>query len=533
MKARLGSSTAGWEPGWARQAVSGRLSGWRRLLGMTVVLIAPLMGALSCGGDRCHDGDEGCDCYPNGTCNGDFVCSQGVCQSPLCDVGSLGCACEKNFTCDPGLECVPDPQGPYCDEACPAGELSCACLPGDRCQDPGNECRGGICDSPDCPVGTRNCHCLADRSCGPDLVCIGETCLYSDAPVEPPKDPKCYTPCSFDLELGGGAVRACSPEGLMEGCVGDQVCINGSCLSSKHKDGDQSPRSCAGDSDCPDFQTCIAGGCYSNCEQDNDCPDGRQCHRHVCRRICSVNEDSCPQGDHCESLDGDTGVCMPQVAPDGDQDAVVEGSFELSETSLTFSNVQVQSSLTVTNNSSQTLEFTITKVSHTYVDEMGVHNVTDGGALAWMSIGEFGRASQAHQTSFLVEGNGGTKRVVFLDAAAGDIEQWTAVVEISNRSIGTQKVHLSYSEVPEGKWKGQVYYFSNFGDENIDDWIAVKDTPIDADAYQSILARVGNAFIQKWGMFRKGWLTYGEITAALNATVSGSWAWQSTQDVCP
>jgi len=317
----------------------------------------------------------------------------------------------------------------------------------------------------------------------------------------------------------------------MAGCVGDQVCLNGSCVDTRRKDG-EGPPSCQSDADCPDFQTCIASACYSNCDGDDECPDGRICHRHVCRLECTVDETSCPSGDHCQATDGSAGVCMPAVSPGGDGAPVVEGSFSLSEESLSFSNVKVSSSLEITNDSPITLEFTVRKKHHYYSDETGLHNVVDG-ALAWMSIGEFGNASQEQEVSFLVDGNGGTKRVVFLDAAAGGIPQYNGLVEISNPQLGRKEVRLAYAEVPEGKWQGTVFYFSNFGDQNLDAWVAAKDAGLSATEYQQRLSQVGNAFLQKWGIFRKGWITYQEFIAALNATTSGSWDWPSTRDVCP
>ncbi|MCK5689435.1 hypothetical protein KAI87_09205, partial [Myxococcota bacterium] len=210
----------------------------------------------------------------------------------------------------------------------------------------------------------------------------------------------------------------------------------------------------------------------------------------------------------------------------------LEGSFTLSEPSLKFSNTQTNSSLIITNNSEIALEFTLRKKLHTYMDDLGVQNVSDG-ALAWMSVGEFGHTTQESEVAFLVDGNGGEKRIVFLDAAVEELSQWDGIIEISNPQIGTQRVYLSYSEVPEGKWKGSVHYFANFGDQNLEEWRTQKDTGLSVDAYQTLLGQVGNAFIQKWGVFRQGWIPYEELVGALNATTTGSWNWPSTKAICP
>ena len=41
-------------------------------------------------------------------------------------------------------------------------------------------------------------------------------------------------------------------------------------LGSCSNEGDDPP-TCELDSDCPEWQTCIAGGCYSDCTLDSEC----------------------------------------------------------------------------------------------------------------------------------------------------------------------------------------------------------------------------------------------------------------------
>src|SRR5262245_60658035 len=54
--------------------------------GPTQVLIVAGSGGAGSGGAGCTTGDEGCDCYPNDTCNASFVCRNGQCEN----IGSGG-----------------------------------------------------------------------------------------------------------------------------------------------------------------------------------------------------------------------------------------------------------------------------------------------------------------------------------------------------------------------------------------------------------------------------------------------------------
>ncbi|MCK5690122.1 hypothetical protein KAI87_12670, partial [Myxococcota bacterium] len=123
------------------------------------LFIIPTLYACS---SDCPEGTHDCPCFDNGTCltsddDKQLVCSAGECVLPLCDIGSDGCACYPNLSCNDGMRCDANPEGPTC---------------------------------------------YIDES---------------DLTGPPPLNPVCYTPCRSDLELGGGARRVCSPEGLMAG----------------------------------------------------------------------------------------------------------------------------------------------------------------------------------------------------------------------------------------------------------------------------------------------------------------------------
>jgi len=57
-------------------------------------------------GSGCVDGQAGCACYGNGTCDEDLVCTEDLLCVPLeCSEGVAGCPCYGNGTCDAGLTC--------------------------------------------------------------------------------------------------------------------------------------------------------------------------------------------------------------------------------------------------------------------------------------------------------------------------------------------------------------------------------------------------------------------------------------------
>ncbi len=76
-----------------------------KICGLMVVAALWLFG-IGCGGDDSScEGEAGCACRSDGTCDPGLVCYQNVCRRPTC-VGQEGCQCRSDGTCNPGLECV-------------------------------------------------------------------------------------------------------------------------------------------------------------------------------------------------------------------------------------------------------------------------------------------------------------------------------------------------------------------------------------------------------------------------------------------
>ncbi len=267
--------------------------------------ILPLL-LLGCGdlseysGPVCDQlGDPGCPCTEAGECTDTpeqrYTCQEGLCVPTACPAGTAGCPCGDG--CGGGLVCDAD----ICVSGCSAGAPGCVCRADDGCDADavGNPmvCLEGTCQPPRCTLGTRDCFCDAAGACHDNTVCDDGLCVVDTGQtLEPPADPKCWTPCrGGDTVNTDGAAAECGPDGLLEGCTGDTVCFEGSCIvpdmvaSDLPEGAPVSP--CGGDADCPSTQSCIDGGCYSDCEVDAECNGSRVCHLRACRVPCTTPTD--------------------------------------------------------------------------------------------------------------------------------------------------------------------------------------------------------------------------------------------------
>jgi hypothetical protein len=403
-----------------------------------------------------------------------------------CSQGSEGCGCFSDYTCATG-----------------ATALVCA---------------GTTCVRATCPPGTGGCPCAAGALCD-DGACEDGLCVPSDR-AAPPESPVCYTPCQSGIVRADGTWVPCSVEGLMEGCLDGKACVGGSCVASG-----ASPPACTGDVDCAEFQVCIQGGCYSNCRYDTDCTGGRQCYKQACRTPCSTDADTCPTGTACVSTDGTAGYCMPTRAPDGVAQTEVVGTFSLSADHVAFSSSHLSGSVVITNDAPMGIEFKVRKLEHTEFGATGPVVVTTA-PLNWVTLASGASAPAAVQElTVFVDGNGGTGEIRLANAANASLSRWEGRIEISNATLGRQVVTLGYVSRPEGHWSGKMHYFGAFGDQNLDAWMVDRTS-------NTKLGVVGNAFVQRWGAFKNGAISWNEFQAVMTATVTGSWRWKSVSDVC-
>ena len=344
----------------------------------------------------------------------------------------------------------------------------------------------------------------------------------------PPSDPPCYSTCSESLELPDGGVRVCSGEGLMPGCLGTLVCTQGSCLP----EGAPKP-ACQRDSECPDFQTCVSGGCYSTCEDDGTCEGASVCHRKVCRIPCSVADQACADGASCRVLDGATGFCMPSPPPvdvgEGTGGAAAGPSgltFELSSGLLQFGPRKSDDTFTITNTSQTAARFSVRKKQQaTFTDEGRVLELAQ--PLPWLRLG-LAPGETAQVPAIEAELAAGETVTVYLSGAVTEaFPRWEGELQVVLAGADEKSVMLSYASLPSGRYTGTIHQFVQFNDRKLDEYIGA------SAAERAQKARgTENALLVKWTAFRQGTLTLDEVGAMLKATFDGSWAQQSTRTAC-
>ena len=411
--------------------------------------------------------------------------------------------------------------------------------------------------------GSPGCACTEEGGCGLYLVCSDGVCRDQRTP---PSDPICYTPCR-EGTLVDGVFRECSPEGLLEGCVAPATCIDGTCVADETAMEDAEDAgmtmladveppmeaalgACNDELDCPGHQTCIAGTCYSDCRGDDDCPGEQACVRHVCRMTCSGNdeESKCPPGSYCATVDGENGYCeQGSDTISGDQ-RTVPGSFGLSTDVLALSNIADSASFTIVNDTPQALEFSVRRQSHKEFDSEGTRTET-AQPLFWLALGEGdidacgelepgegGEPSDdadgddaAPALRTLVAGGGGSTTIAVCHASNPDVGSvWTGELQVGNPRVGYRTLTLSYTSRPEGQWSGRIFYFANFGTDELDAWIEGKDDPDGAG-----IASVGNALIWRWDAMRRGQISLDNFRAAVQSSITGSWDFQAMRERCP
>lgn len=534
-----------------------------------------------------------------GACGASTACSGDGALDPTaaldCDPGAFGCACARGdvcgtsphgapMRCDRGL-CVP--------EDCPAGGGGCLCAPGAACASADDECRDGVCRARDCGAGTTGCECVAG-ACGLGLWCDvslgGGTCVdgtgfpggpcpdtgacrgasrcdpalsvcvpctrgslgceadegrcaaglvlvagrCAPPPPQVPEDPKCWTRCRADLSEGT-FLRSCGADGLMEGCAGGKTCVEGSCVEP----GSQPP-ACSADPECPDFQTCIAGQCYSTCELDSECGGGAVCHLRVCRAPCQRSmaaADTCPTGTYCESGDGSSGICMPLAAAGGTTRREVFASFTVSSDALTLGPAGTVRSFSLEHDGHLPETFEVRRASERAFDSTGaiVSDVRRGSGtpLGFLELRVGGVAMTQASFEVTVPPGCGAACPVIEVVAPGELPdaRWTyfeGTIEVHSETLGSRYIRVEHRERPDGRWAGRAHYFASFPDGGLAELLT-------ADDRGEAAALVQNGLLRRWSAFRRGRLAGGlhELRAVMQATEEESWRWPSVQEACP
>jgi hypothetical protein len=428
-----------------------------------------------------------------------------------------------------------------------------------------------------CDAGTEGCPCLDDGSCRLDaLSCVSDVCV---APVEVCDEdgacrsivPRCFTPCSGPLTEPDGTHRSCSDEGLMEGCLSGSVCDRGSCVPEAMLGGGMGsaatmsdagsvppvdagitadggvavtaaalgngmdghgtdPGECARETDCPDFQTCIEGRCYSECINDDECSDGRSCVRTVCRTTC--REDArCEDPEHV-CVDG---VCLPAVTPGEAPGAAADGNFSLSEQWIQLTANVTTGEFVIRNETSSSQLFTVRKAEEVVVEMDGTSRVrrrSEGDEpLPWLELGE-GAAERKPFITVIVPA-GGESTVQIAGARNPELSRWTGSLEVVHERLGSRSLRLSYSDLVDGRWVGTVHYFGNFDDgarpdegrDPLAEWTEDRSNI-------ALLDQIPNAFLQAWGRFRNNALSLVEMQALVSTTLQGTWQTNRVEQLC-
>lgn len=386
---------------------------------------------------------------------------------------------------------------------------------------------GACAEEPICDPGTAGCACLSDATCRLDeLTCVEGTCVSTDRACEsglcPPSEPLCFTPCSGDLVDADGTVRACSAEGLLRGCIGGQVCVQGTCVGATAR-GLSTPGSCDGDEACPEHQACIDGRCFSTCEDDGQCSADRTCFRTVCRLRCS-DRTPCPAGWAC----GTRGVCLPLAEAQPDPEVIGEGSFELGVRWVELSKRQSTAEIPIRNLSTRSETLVIRKYEERIFNADGssttVRADEDASPLFWLAMG-VGTARVVREVVVTVP-PGSEVPLLVADAVHPREEIWRGVLEVTSETLGRETVELVYRGEITGRWSGTTHYFGNFeSGPELETWRADRSDPSRLDA-------VPNAFLQAWGRFRSGRIGLPEMQALVQATLTGSWQFERVRELC-
>lgn len=500
----------------------------------------------------CIAGENGCACRGGNTCNAPgAACTNGYCLAANCTLGGANCGCIAG-TCDVGLTCL---DSTVCVDS--RGYEGGACLPNGSCYR-GSRCDGSTNRCVFCSPGSAGCQCTTGGGCNSGLVCAADACVPGSS--LPPANPVCFTPCPQVPPAG----MACSSDGLMNGCPDGQSCTQGSCLSPG-----QTKPTCASDVECPFFQVCLAGGCYSNCDVNADCPSGMGCYKRACRPTCSVAayQATCPVNTACTSNDGQNGFCTPTGTGSPSPSPNPSGGLEIARSLLEFSNVRTSAEFVAVPRSAITQDVVVRKKRHrvTFADgtveiveakvdgATGEYKACNPAAgecpLYWLSLGTTGvggtAPAQTQSTSYRLSprcyddltqaapdaGAVACPRIRVENAGGVAATSWTGELEVSSGQGSTTSIQLSYVQRPDGQWVGSMYYFGTFGTRYVEDWVARADKKQTCESPNFKCAE--NGLIQRWALFRNGGLDgWKEFLAVLTATRDGSWKFNEVKNRC-
>ena len=477
----------------------------------------------------CVAGTSSCRCTATGKCDSGLRCDAGVCQT--CKPGTVGCACNKG-KCDAGNIC----QDGVC-TGC-VGKEHCTCYGNGRC-DAGLRCeesstKPSICKS--CDAGhTEGCNCEKDSQCG-SFVCENKRCVDPKKINQIPQKPKCYTPCQGDSQaVDGSGAQTCHNEfKVREGCLPDQNCVEGSCIL-KTQEGKLKAGSypfCANSGDCPDWQVCVVGRCYSTCTDDSTCSSGFKCHRFACRRVCNSTKNACSSDETCETKGSDEGVCVPKVSryqPKPVQKSR-PGGFRLYQNALSFSNHSTTGLLVIENKSALPASFEISRVSDSIKSKNPLYWLKFDTCKKVTADGKdceaFHNKPSAAEPFKIPSIGAGKKFFVRVVNAAGqpkDKTVYQGVFLVKGRDMGEENFSVDYRATGDGQWLGKMVSFASFNARNIE-----RMTPNSTSPPRDF----SNALLRRWVNYKQGDITWEQFQAVLRSVREDSWKLRKVQEDC-
>lgn len=478
---------------------------------------------------RCDAGTEGCRCLASGSCHVGLRCHLGRCES--CAEGSAGCACKAGNACNTGLSC----EKGVC-QGC-KGKAHCQCHDNGSC-DTGLRCdvnSNGIQQCIECQKpGQANCNCEKDSDCSSSLLCVNKRCVQEADTKQIPKSPKCYSACEGDTQEQDGSKAKCHPlYRVKEGCEVGETCLQGSCISTqkvKSLGADEYPY-CRTSAQCPAWQACLSGRCYSNCQADSDCSAGFACYAYVCRKQCKLSEKQCPANEVCRNVNSteDEGFCMPLVSRDSASKPRTQTRevFALSVRDMSFTNQQPHGSFAILNQS----QFPITVQVERRSDSLD-----SSSPLSWIKLDKCrsyntdrtqctafeGKASNTNPFVLVVPGN---QSVIVKVQDVGKAPQspgaYRGLLAVKSSQVELA-LTLGFRRSGSGRWQGKVYSFGNFDDTNIDKLLTTSAS----------ITSFRNAFLRRWLNFKQKTLSYEKFSAILQSIQNETWRKESVAKAC-
>ncbi|MCB9641736.1 MAG: hypothetical protein H6728_01540 [Myxococcales bacterium] len=427
--------------------------------------------------ERCEPGTAGCRCMAQESCQTGLRCEKSVCVA--CTEGSAGCPCKSGGACDNGLTC----ENNLCSRC--EGKAYCACYKNNSC-DVGQRCESNTNGNNTCKPcsaqGEQGCNCEKDGDCSSALLCVNKRCQPESALAQIPKEPKCYTPCTGNIRDRDGTIRICHPNlGLMEGCQVGQTCQNGSCVGGEKKGEDLKASAypyCMSDENCPSWQRCIQGRCYSNCKVNSECPNGMGCYAYVCRQKCDLRKTECSPDETCQNVGStqEEGFCLPSPAPQTSSDTLtntVKEVFLVSSKELSFTNREKRPEIALTNQSEYPLQVKITRESDT---------TGESKPLSWLTVDVCQTYTDTARSQCQTYTNKPTAqepfsvevpakgRVILKILGAEQVPQqkliYSGVLRIQSGET-KQRLDVRYRRSTNGRWQGKIHSFGNFDDTQI------------------------------------------------------------------